>query len=111
YTNATARNLLRTRTGNFRGGARLARGHGDEFHPAEGVNSEGKGEQRSCGHVREEAALAGVLGRGAASQQQDSAEDDERRDDGDLDHDEPELEASVTPDAEQVGGEKERGKG
>jgi hypothetical protein len=54
--------------------------------------------------------LGGVLGRGAADKQQGGAENDERRDDGNLDHGEPELEASVTPDAEQVGGEKEDGK-
>ena len=72
------------RTGNFRDRARLAGGHSDEFDSAKSVNREGEGEQGSSGAGGEEAALGGVLGRGAADKQQGGTEDDERRDEATL---------------------------
>ncbi len=55
--------------------------------------------------------MSGVLGGGSSGEKQGGAERDEGGNDSDLDHGEPEFEASVAVDAEQVDGEKEGGKG
>src|ERR1019366_4642120 len=73
------------------------------------VDGESDGEERGGCAEREESAVGGVLGRGASGEEKRGSERNEVRDDGDLDHGEPEFEAAVAVNAEQVGTKKERG--
>ena len=89
---------------------RFAGGYGHEFHSAEGVNGEGDGQERGGWSEGKESAVGGVLRSGASGEEQCGAEHDEGGDDGDLDHGEPEFEAPVGVDAEQISREQEAGK-
>ena len=93
----------------FFGRARFARGDRDHFSSAETVDGKGHGDERRPEAVGEKSALRVVLRRDAAGREQRGADHDEGDDGGELDHGEPEFEASVGADAAEVDEQQEGG--
>ena len=94
--------------GSFFGRARFAGGDGDHFDSAETVDGEGHGDERRPEAFGKESALRVVLRSDASAEEQGSADHDEGDDGGELDHGEPELDASVGADAAQIDDEQQR---
>ena len=88
--------------GNIFRGTRFAGGDGEHFDAAEGVDGAEDSQQRRDGTFGEESAVGGVLRGHAAAEEQRCAGQDEGHDGRELDHGEPELEASVGTHAAQV---------
>ena len=94
--------------GNVFRGTRFAGGDGEHLYAAEGVDGPEDGEQRSDWTFGKESAVSGVLRGYAAAEQQSGAGQDEGHDGRELDHGEPELEASEGTHAAQVDQKKQR---